>query len=87
MQYSENQGRRYDVLTGDSAESKPATPKLRFLFGFRPLYFGNIGKTNNFSKYSDFFNDRDIWGGGDIPRNFDPLPPPPSGYAHAANER
>ena len=60
---SPNKGRRHQFSTGgggrtepdwgggtDSGESKTPTPKFRFLLGFRPLYFGNIGKSKNFSK-------------------------------------
>ena len=45
------------ILTGGtvSGESKPPNPEVRFLLGFRPPYFGNMGKSKNFSKYSDFF--------------------------------
>ena len=39
----------------DSGESKPPTPKFRFLLGFWPLYFGNIGKSKIFSKNSENF--------------------------------
>ena len=39
----------------DSGESKPPTPKFRFLFGFRPLYFENIGKCKSLSKNSENF--------------------------------
>ena len=37
----------------DSGESK--APQITILLGFRPLYFGNIGKSENFDKYSDNF--------------------------------
>ena len=39
-------------LTGgtDSGESKPPTPKFRFVLGSRPHYFRNIGKLKNFSE-------------------------------------
>ena len=56
------QGRRHEFSTGgggqiptggtDSGETKPPTPKFRFLLGFRPLYLGNIGKSENFDKYA-----------------------------------
>ena len=39
----------------DSNESKPPTPKFRYLLGFRPLYFGNIGKSKNLDKYAESF--------------------------------
>ena len=61
----ENQGRRHEfstggggrILTGEtvSGESKPPTPKFRFLLGFRPLYFGNIENSKSFSNYSENF--------------------------------
>ena len=39
-------------LTGgtNSGDSKPPTPTFRFLFGFHPLYFGNIGKSKKCKK-------------------------------------
>ena len=39
----------------DSGESKPPTHKFQILLGFRTLYFGNIGKPENFGKYSENF--------------------------------
>ena len=61
--YTYYQGRRHEVSAGggggtdsnwetDSGESRPPTPKFQFLFGFRPLCFGNIGKSEIFGKYS-----------------------------------
>ena len=35
----------------DSGESKPSAQKCQFLLGFRLLYFGNIGKSENSAKY------------------------------------
>ena len=35
----------------DSAMSRATTPKFRLLLRFCPLYFGNIGKSENFGKY------------------------------------
>ena len=47
----------------DSGESKPPTPKFRFILGFCPLYFVNIGKSKSFSKYSKiFFKNCHFWG-------------------------
>ena len=68
--------RSFEVSTGgggaDLGESKPTTPKFRFLLGFRPLYFGNIGKSkkNGVNIQELFSKNRDFW--GDIPRNFEP---------------
>ena len=44
------QWRCNEVLTGgtDSDLSNPPTPKLRFLLGFRSLYFVNLEKSKNF---------------------------------------
>ena len=48
-------GRRIPTGGTDSGESKPPTPKFRFFLGFRPLYFGNVGKSGNFDKYPENF--------------------------------
>ena len=48
-----DQGRRQEFLTGeriptgrtDEVEPKTPTPKFRFLLGFCPLHFENIGKS------------------------------------------
>ena len=34
----------------DPGESKPPTPKFRFFLAFRPLYFENKEKSENFDK-------------------------------------
>ena len=59
------------ILTGEtvSGESKPPTPKFRFLLGFRPLYFGNIENSKSFSNYSEnFLKKKTGFLGGGIPR-------------------
>ena len=63
----------------DSGESKPPTPKFRFLLGFRTLYLGNVenlkilASIQKFSlKYCDFW--------GFVSQNFEPggrVPPSP----------
>ena len=60
------------IATGGtvSGESKPPTPKFRFLLGFRPLYFEileNLKILANIQKI--FFKSRDFRG-GDIPPEF-----------------
>ena len=59
---SHKQGRHHEFSTGgqiltggggtDSGESKSPTPKFQFLLGFWPLYFENIGRSENFHKYA-----------------------------------
>ena len=76
------QGRRHEFSTGgtDSGESKPPTPKFRFLLGFRPLYFENIGKSENFEKHAQFFLQKLRILGGHPPRlsnRGDTSPPSP----------
>ena len=67
----------------DSGESKPPNPKFRFLLGFRPHYFGHIGRAKCFGKYSkQSLKSRFL---GDIPRilNRGRSPPPPGDDALA----
>ena len=49
------EGDGFRLRGADSGESKPATPKFRFLLGFRTLYLGNFGKSENFEMYSENF--------------------------------
>ena len=53
LEITNNRGHRHEVSTGgtDSGESKPSALKCQFLLGFRLLYFGNIGKSENSAKY------------------------------------
>ena len=63
---AQREGSRHEASTGggaDSRKSKPPTHKFGLLPGFRPLYFGNIGKSKN-SKYSEHFLKRFL---GDVP--------------------
>ena len=52
-----------------SGEPKPSSPKFRFLLGFRPLYFGNIGKSKKMINVENFFfKIHDFW--GNVPLEF-----------------
>ena len=63
--YTYYQGRRHEGSAGgggtdsnwgtDSGESRPPTPKFQILLGFHTLYFGNIGKTENFENITKIF--------------------------------
>ena len=77
-------GRGMDSV--NTGESKPPTPKIRFLFGFRPLYFGNIGKSEILANVLKIFlKNHDFWGisfrlanrGRGGGRGGMPPPPPP----------
>ena len=70
----------------NSGESKPPTSKFRFLLGFRPPCFGDVGKSENFNKYPEKFISKSRYL-GDIPPNFEAggrvrRGPPAGGGAH-----
>ena len=87
-----NQRRRHEFSTGGriltggtvSGESKPPTPKFRFLLGFRPLYYGNIEKSKSFGNYSENF--LYFWGSSSGILNWGVTSPAsPRGDAHGEN--
>ena len=69
----------------DSGESRPPSPKFRFLLGFRPLYFKHIGNSENFRKYLRKKSLKITISEGSSNQNFEPrgrVPPFPGSDVH-----